>query len=265
MNPVLFILHVLIEGATAVAAGATSPAAMDAYHDLKALLATKPVLLPALEAIERRPPAGMELTRLVQVLEQERAANDPRIMGAARRLEMELATFRNREIEFEARYDAMEPGAAFSSPRGSKALTDAAEYEVWYGTNRRPVDPMDAGKGYSAQRDAAVHHGSCRVFIPESHKIGSTGSPWWKRLFTGDDRLRLREVKALGREDYWQAVAKRLGAVDLAERHALVFVHGYNVSFEDAALRAAQIGFDLQVRGAMAFLVCAAERNRKAA
>ena len=33
----------------------------------------------------------------------------------------------------------------------------------------------------------------------------------------------------------------------------MIFVHGYNVSFEQAALRAAQIGFDLSVRGAMAF------------
>ena len=32
-----------------------------------------------------------------------------------------------------------------------------------------------------------------------------------------------------------------------------IFLHGYNVSFEEAALRAAQIGFDLSIRGAMAF------------
>jgi esterase/lipase superfamily enzyme len=34
---------------------------------------------------------------------------------------------------------------------------------------------------------------------------------------------------------------------------AVIFVHGYNVSFEEAALRAAQIGFDLQVPGITAF------------
>ena len=33
----------------------------------------------------------------------------------------------------------------------------------------------------------------------------------------------------------------------------MIFVHGYNVSFQDAALRAAQIGFDLSVKGTMAF------------
>src|SRR5262245_31066233 len=35
--------------------------------------------------------------------------------------------------------------------------------------------------------------------------------------------------------------------------HALVFLHGFNVTFEDAAIRAAQIGFDLKVLGATAF------------
>ena len=40
----------------------------------------------------------------------------------------------------------------------------------------------------------------------------------------------------------------------LGESSALVFLHGFNVSFEDAAIRAAQIGFDLKVQGATAFL-----------
>jgi esterase/lipase superfamily enzyme/tetratricopeptide (TPR) repeat protein len=133
---------------------------------------------------------------------------------------------------------------------------DKAEYVVWYGTNRRPVDPRDAGKGYSGMRDAqgVVHYGSCRVFIPKSHKIGSIGSPWWKRLLTlTDDRLRLLAIDEMQHEAYWAALASQLAAVDAAERHALILVHGYNVSFEAAALRAAQIGFDLSVRGAMAF------------
>ena len=37
------------------------------------------------------------------------------------------------------------------------------------------------------------------------------------------------------------------------EPHALLYLHGYNTSFEEAAIRAAQIGFDLKVPGATAF------------
>jgi esterase/lipase superfamily enzyme len=36
------------------------------------------------------------------------------------------------------------------------------------------------------------------------------------------------------------------------KRTALVLIHGYNVSFREAALQAAQIGFDLRVDGVMA-------------
>ena len=92
------------------------------------------------------------------------------------------------------------------------------------------------------------------MFIPQSHKIGSIGSPWWKRLLTlTDDRLRLLSVNEFEQSAYWSGIAAQLAAIDRDERGALIFVHGYNVSFEDAALRAAQIGFDLSVKGAMAF------------
>src|SRR5262249_21473631 len=129
-----------------------------------------------------------------------------------------------------------------------------SEYVVWYGTNRRRYDESDLTKGYSAERDSKVHYGSCRVYIPEAHKIGSLGSPWWKRLITRtDDRLKLREIKEADNTSFWHQIALRLSKLSVAERHAVIFVHGYNVSFHDAALRAAQIGVDLSIKGTMAF------------
>jgi esterase/lipase superfamily enzyme len=128
------------------------------------------------------------------------------------------------------------------------------EYVVWYGTNRRPHKVSGVTKGYSAERDSKVHYGSCRVYIPESHKIGSLGSSWLKRVWTWtDDRLKLRVIKETSSTSFWQQIAFRLSRLGVAERHAVIFVHGYNVSFNDAALRAAQIGFDLSIKGAMAF------------
>jgi esterase/lipase superfamily enzyme len=125
-----------------------------------------------------------------------------------------------------------------------------ATYPVWYGTNRAPRDATDSSKGYSAERDSKVHLGRCEVFIPKSHKIGSTGSSWWARLKSGvDDRLRLLSISELSPEVYWAQIA----TYPLEDRDAVIFVHGYNVSFESAALRAGQIGFDLSIKGCMAF------------
>jgi esterase/lipase superfamily enzyme len=125
---------------------------------------------------------------------------------------------------------------------------------VWFGTNRKPNDSESLQLGFSKSRDMKIHYGYCRVFIPESHKIGSTGSSWWQRLRSGmDDRLKLIEVKGMVADAYWSAISSRLAKLETSERDAVIFVHGYNVSFENAAMRAAQIGFDLSVKGAMAF------------
>ncbi len=131
---------------------------------------------------------------------------------------------------------------------------DNAEYSIWYGTNRRPKLIRGEVSGYSSKRDDNIHYGQCRVFVPKSHKIGSTGSPWWKRLFAQtDDRLKLLGTEPYTQTGFWKAIAGKLHAFPSHEKRAVVFIHGFNVSFEDAALRTAQIGFDLQIKTPMAF------------
>jgi esterase/lipase superfamily enzyme len=139
---------------------------------------------------------------------------------------------------------------------------DQGDYLVWYGTNRPPRDRADLQKGYSAERDRSVHFGTCRVYVPKSHKIGSLGSPWWNRLLTfTDDRLKLLETVEVARATFWRQVSAQLASVAATERRAVIFVHGYNVSFDNAALRAAQIGFDLSIKGAMAFFSWPSQGN----
>jgi esterase/lipase superfamily enzyme len=160
-----------------------------------------------------------------------------------------------------ARQPAPATSAPHSSPPPASALPPTAtprlakgEYTVWYGTNRRPLKVKNITRGYSPDRDSKLHYGFCRIYIPQSHKIGSLGSSWWKRLITRtDDRLKMRKIKEIGSTAFWQQIASRLAKVSIGERHAVIFVHGYNVSFNDAALRAAQIGYDLAIKGAMAF------------
>jgi Alpha/beta hydrolase of unknown function (DUF900)/CHAT domain/Effector-associated domain 7 len=137
-----------------------------------------------------------------------------------------------------------------------ETLLPATLYPLWYGTNRKPIDLNDIGKGYSGDRDDRIHYGSCQVAVPKSHKIGSTGSDWWQRLLTStDDRLKLdrSSLNLLDEANFLASIKKALGEHAPNENSALVFIHGFNVSFEAAALCAAQIGFDLQVPWIMAF------------
>jgi esterase/lipase superfamily enzyme len=46
--------------------------------------------------------------------------------------------------------------------------------------------------------------------------------------------------------EFWRMVNSELARSESKEPQALVYLHGYNVSFEDAAIRSAQIGFDLK-------------------
>jgi esterase/lipase superfamily enzyme len=129
-----------------------------------------------------------------------------------------------------------------------------AEYGVWYATSRRPIDAANPSQGFGGERDTRIHYGQCSVFVPRSHQVGSIGSGWWTRtVLQTDDRLKLLAVSVLAEGAYWVQLRERLSNSVHDDRDAVVFIHGYNVSFEHAALRAAQIGFDLQVRGAMAF------------
>jgi esterase/lipase superfamily enzyme len=125
-----------------------------------------------------------------------------------------------------------------------------ATYSVWYGTNRRPAAD---GLGYSSERDEQIHLGKCDVFVPKSHKIGSIGSSLIKRaLSKTDDRIRLDAVNPLNTEVYWKALRQIFETTE-EPKAAVVLIHGYNVSFEGAAIRAAQIGYDLCAQRAMAF------------
>src|SRR5271163_4272432 len=57
-------------------------------------------------------------------------------------------------------------------------LYDRGKFTVSYGTNRRPIDPANPAMGYGPERDTKeAHYGAVEIFIPASHKIGSTGRP----------------------------------------------------------------------------------------
>jgi esterase/lipase superfamily enzyme len=123
-------------------------------------------------------------------------------------------------------------------------------YPVWFGTNRRPLDPADPGKGFGAEVDERIHFGKRIVRIPSSHKVGELGSPLWKRLLLQvDDRITVDPARVLARDAFERDVRRFLAGLEASDRNVLVYIHGFNTGFDDAARRAAQLGFDLKVPG----------------
>jgi len=123
-------------------------------------------------------------------------------------------------------------------------------YPVWFGTNRKPLDAADPGKGFGAEIDDHVHYGKRIVRIPSSHRTGELGSPLWKRLLLGvDDRISVDPASIMAADAFTRDVRKFIAGLDPADRNVLVYIHGFNTSFDEATRRAAQLGFDLKVPG----------------
>ena len=126
-------------------------------------------------------------------------------------------------------------------------------FPVWFGTNREPL-----GDGFGNKRAGKTTLGVAEVYVPEAHRFGEVGTSWWtklRRLDLRDDMLRVQRIHSLDVAAFFALVdAAVTGARNPdGPPQALVFIHGFNVSFEEAAVRAAQLGVDLDVSGATAF------------
>ncbi len=99
-----------------------------------------------------------------------------------------------------------------------------------------------------------LQFGRVTVTIPKSHRPGSLESPAWYRFEFSPDpnkHVVLAEIRPLAESTFVDEFKAKLG--DSAQREALVFVHGYNSTFEDAARRTAQLTVDLSYPGPTAF------------
>lgn len=115
------------------------------------------------------------------------------------------------------------------------------------------LNPFDAQVAYNHRLADSVQYGKCTVSIPPNHQPGVVEAPMlWKAQLIADPRKHvvLEEVKQLSHQDFFDSVKE----TQLKKgKNLLVFIHGYNVSFDDAAKRTAQMAFDLDFPGAPIF------------
>ncbi len=107
---------------------------------------------------------------------------------------------------------------------------------------------------YSGRFSDTVEIGYCEVTIPENHVPGELESPnlLLKLEVTPDPQKHIvvQSVRRLEPSAFYNRLDQEL---DRKGDSLLVFVHGYNVSFNDAARRTAQMAFDLEYPGAPVF------------
>jgi esterase/lipase superfamily enzyme len=109
------------------------------------------------------------------------------------------------------------------------------------------------GPRYGTER-GELRTGVCRVSIPRTHQTGALEAPSILRLELKEDikkHLVLQAVYPLAEEAFYSRMRARVGNSE--RRELFIFIHGYNVTFEDAARRTAQMHYDLDYQGAPIF------------
>lgn len=114
--------------------------------------------------------------------------------------------------------------------------------------------PVSAAASYGNDRGRQVAVGTCTVSIPLDHRMGELESPSLLRLEFRQNPAKhvvLQKIEPRPDDEFYALLRE---CVERSERReAFVFVHGYNVSFEDAARRTAQLAYDLEFEGAPLF------------
>lgn len=129
--------------------------------------------------------------------------------------------------------------------------------EVFYGTNREESGRPTPTRFYRNRYDqnADIKYGAVYVSVPCERELGAIPKPkWWRGEISANPakHMVLEDLRTIeGEDDFWSEVASLMGQSDRKE--ALVFIHGFNVDFEGAALRTAQLAADLNLDGAPLF------------
>lgn len=130
-------------------------------------------------------------------------------------------------------------------------------YPIFYGTDRL-LEPGRTLKFGGFRSDDTISFGIAKVSIPHIHIEGNLERPWlWPTQSKGNPNKHIvvhdNEVMAL---EAWLASAKGYLSKlepghDPSRKEGLLFIHGYNVSFDAALWRAAQLCHDLKYPGMM--------------
>ena len=141
---------------------------------------------------------------------------------------------------------------SFINSKKTASKKDYIEIPVSFATDRNDTNDSDLNERFGRKR-AEIQYGRTVVSIPYTHKLGEIERPsYWRLEFSEDPtkHVMLQSVKMQQKEEYFKQMTERIAKNG---KSTFLFVHGYNVTFADAARRTAQITFDLRFSGEPVF------------
>ena len=138
---------------------------------------------------------------------------------------------------------------------------DFSTVDIFYGTDRNRAD-SPAKLGFGSDRSRRLELGKAVVTVPRLSGPANLERPWAYRIpFSNvsvyqqqEDPKRHFTLQEIGGTTVGEAAAAIRQKLQRASRfkdHVLVFVHGYNVTFDYAVFRAAHVAYNMQFDGAM--------------
>lgn len=141
--------------------------------------------------------------------------------------------------------------AVSAPPRSSAAYTLV---KVFFGTDRKVLGGAAPIATFGNERSSLVSYGEVDVSIPRDHKLGALESPslWRLRIHEDPNKdVMVLRASIMTTESFVASLRNEVNAS--SKKSLLVFVHGYNVGFADAARRTAQMAYDLAFPGTAVF------------
>lgn len=153
--------------------------------------------------------------------------------------------------------DKSAPWAAAFAPASAKKNGKHVTVKIFYGSDRKYMAEQSPEKTFTNERngETSLNLGSVEVSIPANHKIANIEvmPPAYRILMSPDPNqyMVLKEINRLESSEFWHQIQNRVK--DSMKKELFVFVHGFNVTFEQAAQRTAQMAYDLKFAGAPVF------------
>jgi esterase/lipase superfamily enzyme len=122
----------------------------------------------------------------------------------------------------------------------------AGKVNLFYGTDRSQTGALTIRSFYGSRSSNELSLGHCEISIPQSHKAGELERPYLAFFENPKKHICLLSLQVLGQEEYFSRMRELIFA---DEEGILIFVHGFNTTFHDAALRTAQFAYDLKFKG----------------
>jgi esterase/lipase superfamily enzyme len=141
--------------------------------------------------------------------------------------------------------------ACASSTRSSAKPEDKYDkyhrVSVFYGTDRRATGSQVPTNFFGAEL-GDLQFGTCAVSIPFDHRVGTLETPYFRYFENPEKHIVLLSVTPKGQAQFLSELRTQ---VQISPKStAFVFIHGFNVSFEDACRRTGQLAYDLKFPGA---------------